>query len=224
MKSSKNNRTIKDNLKKAYDFIFKDDSLLANLAFLVFAYLSIKFVIFPVLGFLLGTSFPLVAIVSGSMEHKIVNHDVCGKQFADGSTKSLNFNQWWEHCGHYYEDNYQLSKEDFSEFDYTNGLNIGDVMILRGKEPKDIEVGEIMVFSPKPECAGAPPGPVIHRVIEKKEVNGEYLFTTKGDHNSNVWTCLELDITEDRILAVGEVRLPYIGYVKVWISRVMGVV
>jgi len=227
MKSSKKQEgflIFKNYFKKSYDFIFKDDSLLGNIAFLVFAYISIKFIIFPFLGFVLGTSFPLVAIVSGSMEHKIVDGDVCGNNFFED--QSLSFDKWWEICGNYYNKNLNLTKGDFLNFDYQNGLNIGDVMILRGKKPKDIQVGEILIFVPGDSSWYASHGPVIHRVVKKEFIEGKYYFTTKGDHNPNtIFTKnFETKIPEDRILATSLIRIPYLGYFKVWISKLFGVI
>jgi hypothetical protein len=210
--------------KKAYQVIFKDDSLLGNLSFLVFAIVFIKFLLFPTLGFFLGTEYPVVAIVSGSMEHKIVNHNICGRQFTTDKTLSLDFDTWWEYCGPYYEKNYQLTKEEFSQFDYTNGLNIGDAMILKGKDPSEIEVGEILVFIPGDAGWFSSHGPVIHRVVKKELIDGKYYFTTKGDHNPVTMSNnnFETRIPEDRILAVGWIRIPYIGYFKYGISKALG--
>ena len=64
-------------LKKFWYYIWYDDSFGSYIANFAFAYVFIKFILFPSLGLLLGTSFPIVAIVSGSMEHKIVNGEIC---------------------------------------------------------------------------------------------------------------------------------------------------
>ena len=39
---------------------------------------------------------------------------------------------------------YNISKEDFREFSFKNGFNIGDIMVLKGKDPKNIKKGEIL--------------------------------------------------------------------------------
>ncbi len=213
-------RKQKNLFLKFWYYIWYDDSLLSYVANFIFAFILIKFLIFPTLGFFLGNDFPVVAIVSGSMEHKVADNVVCGNVIYDVSKTSLDFNSWWDLCGDYYERNFDLNKEEFSEFKYSDGLNIGDVMVLLGVEPSEVEVGDTLVFYPEMSCAGAPPGPVIHRVVEINEVDGEFFYTTKGDHNDAVWECMERKFSEDRIIGVAELRIPYLGYFKVILSRI----
>ena len=72
-------------LKRVWHFIWHDDSLASWLVNLVLAFVLVKWVIYPGLGLLFGTSFPIVAVVSGSMDHN-----------------GLDFNAWWEHNGQWY--------------------------------------------------------------------------------------------------------------------------
>ena len=113
----------------------------------------------------------------------------------------------------------------FSNFDFKNGLNIGDVIILKGKSPEEIEIGEVLVFIPGDKRWYSQNGPVIHRVIEKKNnENGEIVFTTKGDNNPEIASGnFERNIREEQILAVAEYRIPYIGYLKVGLVRILEV-
>ena len=64
-------------LRKAWWFIWEDDSIWSWIANIVLAFVLIKFIVYPGLGLILGTNYPIVAVVSGSMEH-------------DGS-----FDDWW---------------------------------------------------------------------------------------------------------------------------------
>ena len=68
---------VKSFLKRAWHFIWSEDSILSWIANVILAFLLIYFIVYPVLGFIFGTSFPIVAVVSGSMEH------------------NENFNLWW---------------------------------------------------------------------------------------------------------------------------------
>lgn len=54
----------------------------------------------------------------------------------------------------------------------------GDMLILKGVDPKEIEIGDIVVYDR--------PGskyPIVHRVIERKEYAGKVYIITKGDNN-----------------------------------------
>lgn len=208
-------------LKKFWYYIWYDDSFGSYIANFAFAFVFIKYILFPTLGFILGTNFPIVAIVSGSMEHKIVNGQICEHRIIADGSESLNFDDWWNYCGNYYQNVFSLNKSDFENFEYKNGLNIGDVLVLRGKEPSEIEVGEVLIFIPQDRNFYLTKGPVIHRVVYKwQDENGKYHFQTKGDHNSKSFNNFENDIIEDDVLAVSGVRIPYIGYAKIALSNV----
>ena len=207
-------------IKKFWFYIWYDDSFGSYIANFAFAYVFIKFLLFPGLGLLLGTNFPIVAIVSGSMEHKVVNGQICNDRIIATGTESLNHDDWWDYCGDYYVDNFNLSKDEFENFEYKNGLNIGDVLVLRGKSPKDVEVGEVLIFIPQDRNFYLTKGPVIHRVVKKwEDENGKFHFQTKGDHNSQSFQNFENDIIEDDVLAVSAVRVQYIGYAKIMLSN-----
>ena len=119
---------IKSYLKKFWNFIWYDDSALSWIVNIILAFVLIKFVIYPGLGFILGTDYPVVAVVSESMEH------------------NENFNSWWSNSKKWYEQN-GITEEQFSLFNFKNGFNKGDIMVLMGEKPADIQIGEIIVFS-----------------------------------------------------------------------------
>lgn len=214
-----------DYLKRFWKYLWHDDSLGSYVLNFIFAFIFIKYLFFPTIGFLLNNDYPMVAIVSGSMEHKIVNHNVCDKNVVDTQNKNLNFDEWWSLCGTYYE-KINITKADFKDFDYSGGLNIGDMMVLYGKDPKNIEVGEILVFIPQDRNFFVQKGPVIHRVVDKweNENDGKFYFATKGDHNSEIFKDFENNISSDNVIAVGVVRIPYMGYVKIMFTKLVSYV
>ncbi|MFH0870472.1 MAG: signal peptidase I [archaeon] len=178
---------------KAWYFIWYDDSPLSWIANVVLAYVLIKFIVYPGLGLLLGTNYPIVAVVSNSMEH------------------SSDFDTWWQNNEDYYLA-LNITKEGFEGYPYHNGFNRGDIMFLMGKAPKDIEVGDILVFQSKK------PYPIIHRVIDKQE-KGMWVFQTKGDNNRGQIRDFELDETrvlESQAIGRAAIRLPWLGFVKIW--------
>lgn len=176
-------------IKKIWRFIWDDDSIWSWLVNVILAFVLIKFIVYPGLGFALSTSHPIVAVVSGSMEH------------------NLGFDSWWQKNGLFYQ-GYNISKSDFEEYRYTNGFNTGDIMVLYGTDPKDVKLGDVVVFW------ASRPDPVIHRVIKIWDVGGTTYFQTKGDNNpgSNLD---EKAIPENRIIGRAVVRIPYLGWVKI---------
>jgi len=199
-------------LKRLKYTIFDDESIVGWIAAFIFMFLLLKFIVMPISGFVLNTNYPVVAVISGSMEHKL-NSDgfVCGKRPNDYKT---NFDNWWNTCGYYYEDNYNITKDNFSSFPKKNGFNTGDVMFLYGTKPEKLELGDVIVFE------GGRDKPIIHRIIKIEEINNEYYFTTKGDHNDQVYD-FEKKIPEDKVLGRATLKIPFIGYVKIILFRLI---
>jgi len=187
-------KEIKRVLKKTWHFIWEDDSIWSWIVNIILAFVLIKYIVYPGLGLILSTSYPIVAVVSSSMEH-------------DGS-----FDDWWSSRGGWYA-SYDVTKDDFLDFDFRNGFNKGDIMILYGTEAKDIQIGDIIVFRSRR------PDPIIHRVVKKWEGDGGYYFQTKGDHNADSiasGSLNEMSINEEQYLGRAVVRVPLLGYVKIW--------
>lgn len=223
MRENKKHKNPKTWYGKLWHYIWYGDSLGSYILNFLLAFVVIKYIFFPTLGFMLNNDYPIVAIVSGSMEHKIVDNKICDKIVVDERNKNLNFDEWWSFCGNYYLENTQVTQEQFLEFPFKRGLNIGDVMILYGKKPENIEIGEILVFVPGDKQWFSQYGPVIHRVVDKWEEDGKWKFTTKGDHNPIIIENNNFEdvISEDQVIAVGVVRIPYLGYGKILLNNVL---
>ena len=190
---------IKDAAKKFWHFIWESDSNWSLLANVILAIILVKFIVYPGLGFLFGTSYPVVAVVSGSMEH-------------DGS-----FEDWWnsaaacngQRCSQ--SDWYalqEITQEEFQEYSFKNGFNKGDIMVLYGIEPKNIKTGDVIVFVSQENG-----DPIIHRVITISS-DGKYIYTTKGDHNSDSGS-IDENIPEEAIIGKAVFRIPVLGWIKI---------
>lgn len=183
---------------KAWWFIWYDNSAASWIVNIILAYLIIKFIIYPGLGWVLGTHFPIVAVVSNSMEHH------------------QSFDEWWWRNEDYYLA-LNITKTDFEKYPFKNGFNKGDIMFLIGKKPEDIKIGDVIVFQSKK------PYPIIHRVIGKEQMN-IWVFQTKGDNNKAQIRDQELDETrvlEKQILGKAVLRVPWLGYVKIWFVELL---
>ena len=177
---------MKETLKKFWHFIWEDDSLLSWVINIILAFILVKFLIYPGLGLILGTTHPVVAVVSGSMEHQ-----------------GTPFDRWWSENRDFYLKK-SINKTDFSEYKFKNGFNKGDLMILI--RAREIKKGDVIVFR------GSATEPIIHRVADV--VNGTY--QTKGDNGITNKQSRpdEIRITQDRIIGKAVIRAPYLGWAK----------
>lgn len=146
----------KEDIKKAWDYVWNGKGLIPLLLNILIAFLVVKYIIYPGLGLIFNTDLPVVAVVSGSMSHN-----------------GLGFDSWWEQNSAWYTEK-SIQKEEFLSFPLKNGFNKGDIMVLYGTKVDDIKIGDVVVYK-----SSLYNYPVIHRVVDIKDV-----FETKGDHNS----------------------------------------
>jgi len=197
---------FKHHSKRIWKFFWHEDSLWSWLANIIVAFLIIKFIIYPLLGLLLGTSFPIVAVVSESMEHGLYGNTLCGQDLPQFQESFANY---WQVCGAWYE-NYGITKTQFQNFPFPDGFRKGDVIILWRANEKNLQLGDVLIFQ------SVKAQPLIHRVVRIGEEDGEIFYQTKGDHNANSYQSLrETEISLDRVYGKGILRLPYLGWLKI---------
>jgi len=190
-------KDFKKRIKKLWqDFWFllwKDDSLKGWIFSLVFLFVFIRLIFFPGLSLITGTQLPLAIVESCSMYHE-------GNLFSDNDL-------WWDRHIDKYE-NLDLIKEQFAEFPFNDGFNKGDILFIIGTDPEDLKVGDVIVFN------GQQTNPIIHRIIEIDQEDGENVFATIGDNN-NGQLSFERKIHSNQIIGKAVFRLaPYIGWGK----------
>jgi hypothetical protein len=214
-----NSQKIWNNTKKSWNWIWNSNSILSWLVALVIIFVLVKFVFFPVMSLITGTSLPLAGVESSSMSHQIDADDngvlnLCGNVFSADKRKSTDFEQYWNLCGGWYEEK-NISKEEFSSFPLSNGFRKGDIIIVWGRfEPK---IGDIIIFQAKSRA----PRPIIHRIVN---ITND-IIQTKGDHNSaqlissnNIYATDETHINKDQIIGKAVFRIPYLGWLKIWVT------
>jgi signal peptidase I len=160
------------------------------------------------LGLFLNTKLPLVVVVSNSMSHKPENNILCGEYVKDYKNT---FDEYWKYCGEKLI-NFGITKETFMEFPAKNGLNIGDVALVAGREKYN--VGDIIVFLPQGSKY-----PIIHRIVA---INNDGSYQTKGDHNS-AQLPYEYKVQTTQIYGKVIFTIPYIGLIKVFFVRMVGI-
>jgi len=200
-------------LRKIWKFIWENDSPLSWAINIVFAYILIRFLFYPGLGLLFGTGFPMVAVVSGSMEQMIVDHNgqprLCDQTFAEADY-SITYDEYWDICGPWYEGQ-GINKTEFSTYLFPRGFNKGDIIVIYGEDTKNLKIGDVIVFQ-----SSIRPEPIIHRIVAIDNQGTEQIFTTKGDHNPGIGAVDE-NIRSENILGKGVLRVPYLGWVKIWV-------
>ncbi len=214
-----------DKAKRGWHWLWYSDSIWSWLVAIIVIFIFVKFIFFPALSLIMGTSLPLAGVESSSMDHQIVKDDIgrltlCDKVFNEGYREYINFDKYWNNCGKWYEDN-GISKNYFSTFSLKNGFRKGDIIIVWGRfKPK---VGDVIIF--KPNSDSQAPRPIIHRII--KIDNG--IMQTKGDHNAqqltksnNYYKTDETNITQEQIIGKAIFKIPYLGWIKILASEFVG--
>jgi len=181
--------------KKFWFIVWKDDSLKGWIISIIFLFIVIKFVFFPLLSLVTGTSLPLAIVESCSMYHE-------GNLFSD-------FDQWWQKHEAKYK-SFTINQLDFQDYKFKNGFNKGDILFIVGVKPEKIKKGDVIIF----EAGNA--NPLIHRIVDIKinPETGDYTFSTMGDNN-NGQLSFEKTIKPNQIVGKATFKLaPYLGWVN----------
>ncbi len=210
---------IKNKIKKSWSWVWHSDSIWSWIVALAIIYIAIKFIFFPGLSLLFGTSLPLAGVESSSMDHQIAKDDngilnLCGR-IKDKSY--IDFNQYWETCGDWYEEN-NITKEQFSEFPLKDGFKKGDIIVVWGRfKPK---IGDIIIFKVDPKSTA--PRPIIHRIVG---IDEQGIIQTKGDHNTkqltssnNIYKTDETKISQEQVIGKAVIKIPLFGWPKIWLT------
>ncbi len=191
----KEENSFKKFWKKFWWIVWKDDSFRGWILSLIFIFIIIKLIFFPLLNLVTGTSLPLAIVESCSMYHK---GDIFG-----------NFDSWWDRHEDKYSD-YSISKDSFENFKMQKGFNKGDILFIVKANPDKLKVGDIIIFN------GGQQNPIIHRIIkiEVDSETNEKIFSTLGDNNNGQLN-LEKSISERQLVGKAIVKIaPSIGWGK----------
>ena len=186
MQNKEVSKSLKKFWKKFWFLVWKDDSWRGWIFSVLFLFIFIKFIFFPVLSLLTGTALPLAIVESCSMHHE------------------GDFNEWWTKSENWYE-NKQISKEEFQEFPSKNGFEKGDIFFILGTKKEDLKIGDVIVFE-----AGRQ-NPIIHRVVglNPLQTKGDNWKTNSGQLGG------EKNIKENQLIGKAIFKIaPYLGWGK----------
>jgi len=149
---------------------------------------------------MLGTDFPIVAVMTGSMAH-------------DNTASYSHYR--------FLAVNYGYSIGQIDSWPMRSGFNAGDVVVIKGIDESQLQLGDVIVF----EFDGEPT-PIIHRIVYIKD--GYYY--TKGDHNSAIDPdCRLLDEPakncwrRNSIKGKAVLRIPYLGMPKLLLQNLIDI-
>jgi hypothetical protein len=189
----KSKNKLKKFLNKFWQIVWKDNSPKGWIISIIFLFIIIRFVFFPLLNLITGTTLPLVIVESCSMYHD-------KNIFSD-------YNLWWTNHDSKYSQ-LSITQENFKQFDFHKGFTKGDILFVTGVKPEKVEIGDVIIFT------SSYSSPIIHRVIKITEENGKYFFSTIGDNN-NGQLSIEKNIPQEAIIGKANLRIaPYLGWIK----------
>lgn len=171
--------SFKSSIKKFYNFL-KEDTWKSWIVSIILIIIFIKFIFFPFISLLTGSSLPLVVVESCSMYHE------------------SSFEEWWQKNSAWYETR-GISKSEFRDFSFKNGLNKGDIILVT--HSSNPELGEIIIFNAPTKH------PLIHRIVSLSPLE------TKGDHNTNQLS-IEKNISENAVIGKATAKIPLLGWIK----------
>lgn len=180
-------------LRQFWNWLWHSDSILSWLVALALAFVTVKYIFFPTLSFLLGTSLPLVVVESSSMEHP-------GSFVGNVIGAENNFELWWTEKGDWYEQK-AINEEEAESWPLRTGFDKGDIMVVYGRFKP--EVGDVIIFNANTKH------PIIHRIVS---INGD-IIETKGDNNA-AQLPVEKSISKEDLVGKAVFRIPKLGWVK----------
>lgn len=116
-------------------------------------------------------------------------------------------------------------------------LHIGDVIIIQGVNPADLNAdypnSDIIVYQ-DPRNPTDPEAKIVHRIVDKQVIDGKLYFQTKGDGNGHhkwpsaistsdydSWN-LPDGVPEDQIYGRVIMRIPWIGHIILFMHNSVG--
>jgi signal peptidase I len=129
---------------------------------------------------LLMTDSPLRSVYSDSMNHH-------------------GDNRWWR-------TEFERQGISTSNFPLQDGFAKGDLLLIRGADPAEIRVGDVVVYE-------GSRGLIVHRVLKIwSDEGGNLIFQTKGDANAPADTPIREEAVVGKVIAV----VPKLGWLSIW--------
>lgn len=201
----------KNKLSQFWGWLWHSDSIWSWLVALAIAFISVKFIFFPALSFILGTGLPLVVVESSSMEHpSSLTGGIIGGITGGAIVDNEDFDQWWEEKGSWYEQK-GITKQEAEQWSLKTGFDKGDIMIVYGRSK--LEIGDVIIFNANTKH------PIIHRIVS---IDRNGIVETKGDNNADQLPA-EKNISEDDLVGRAVFRIPKLGWLKLAFVEIINI-
>ena len=95
-------------------------------------------------------------------------------------------------------------------------LNVGDIIIVRGIDPRTVTIGTIIIFHSPNEYDM----PIVHRVVAIDNQGNSLFFETKGDNNPGPdgWR-----VPAQNLMGVYVTKIPYVGLLSLELRGPLGI-
>jgi signal peptidase I len=93
-----------------------------------------------------------------------------------------------------------------SNFPLQEGFARGDLLLIRGVEPEEIKVGDVIVYRSYDRM-------IVHRVVQVISDGKNFFFVTKGDANKSPDFP---PVRSDRVVGKVLVVIPKLGWFSIW--------
>ena len=113
----------------------------------------------------------------------------------------------WNVCGDWYKNN-GIPEEQFYNFDFIDGFEKGDMMLVSGRN--NILIGDVIVYRRSNAAF-----PIIHRVVD---INSEG-YMTKGDNNASPDPGRT---SRNEVYGEAVLKIPLLGWVRIIFSSLTG--
>ncbi|MFQ6129677.1 MAG: hypothetical protein ACE5OT_02570 [Candidatus Hadarchaeaceae archaeon] len=108
---------------------------------------------------------------------------------------------------------FEVRGYDSSQFPLQGGFERGDMLVTQGvSSVTEISIGEVIVVDTGQRH------PLVHRVVDIRNENGEARLTTKGDGNQGLLS-VEKSIKPEQIRGRVIFVIPKLGHLSLWYQR-----
>jgi signal peptidase I len=117
---------------------------------------------------------------------------------------------------------------------FDQSLHVGDIIIIQEVNPADLNTNypnsDIIVYENPQLNGNLLATPIVHRIVEKEEINGTLYFQTKGDGNAQKWPAIpsveQFDshtlwytgegVPQNLVLGKVVMRIPWFGWITIF--------